>query len=221
MSDKQIVVPEGMRKSAEMAAMELRCDAPYEQTIRVGLEAALLWLTEELGKSDGIAPMLGGTYQDGWVAAWRHIIRLFDPNFIARKPEPKPFDPTLGGVLSGRTFTQEQADQIKERVQMNVHFMEKPEVASIPADNKGLYPNGGTYAYPSAEEIRDKILHDDFERDEASRKISSSVSKITTIQDLLLSEQDPQSEAFFRPNIHNKKIIEAYKRGLQAGKESK
>ena len=74
MSEKKIVVPEGMLK----AAMESSCQSQYGGVrVKESLEAALRWLSEELEKSDGLAPMLNGTYQDGWRAAWRHIGRMF------------------------------------------------------------------------------------------------------------------------------------------------
>jgi hypothetical protein len=41
------------------------------------------WQSEELAKSDGIAPCLGGTYHDGWVGAWRKISRMY----LAPEPE--------------------------------------------------------------------------------------------------------------------------------------
>lgn len=52
------------------------------------LEAALRWFVDELGKSEGNAPMLNGTYQDGWNGAWRHIRRMF---LRSRPVEPEAF----------------------------------------------------------------------------------------------------------------------------------
>ena len=43
------------------------------------LKAALQWLVDELSKSEGMSPMLNGTYQDGWNGAWRHILRFLAP----------------------------------------------------------------------------------------------------------------------------------------------
>lgn len=57
MNEKKIVIPDGMMK----AAMESSCKSQYGG-VRVTLEAALRWLSEELEKSDGLAPMLNGTY---------------------------------------------------------------------------------------------------------------------------------------------------------------
>jgi len=80
MSEKEYVVPEGMLKAWEDAYYnvdgETRSGSFKSGYVRA-LKAALRWLGDELDKSDGIAPMLGGTYQDGWVGAWRHIRRMF------------------------------------------------------------------------------------------------------------------------------------------------
>lgn len=46
-------------------------------------------------------------------AEW--IRRMYDA------PDP-PFDPSLGGCLTGRTFTQKEADLIKEYIQRCVHL---------------------------------------------------------------------------------------------------
>jgi hypothetical protein len=85
MSEKKYVIPEGMLKAWENAYYDIEGklhSGSFKSGYVRALEAALCWLDEELGKSDGIAPMLSGTYQDGWVGAWRHIRRLF------RAPEP-------------------------------------------------------------------------------------------------------------------------------------
>ena len=80
MSEKEYVVPKGMLKASTKAYWETQTG---DKELEAVLKAALRWLDEELGKSDGIAPMLGGTYQDGWVGAWRHIRRMF----LAAEPE--------------------------------------------------------------------------------------------------------------------------------------
>lgn len=90
MSEKKIVVPGGMHRAAvewlllyenfKIDTLEPSTSTPEQQAngrASVVLEAALRWLYEELGKSEGISPMLNGTYQDGWNGAWRHIRRLF------------------------------------------------------------------------------------------------------------------------------------------------
>ena len=83
MSDKKIAVPREML----IAALAFRDKADLHDDgkrlhingwyIEGLLGAAVGWLEEELGKSEGISPCLGGTYQDGWNGAWRHIRRMF------------------------------------------------------------------------------------------------------------------------------------------------
>ena len=77
MSDKKYVVPEGMLKAAcEHSPYRRRTD-PDEGLILPLLTNAVRWLAEELDKSDGCSPALNGTFQDGWIAAWRHFQRMF------------------------------------------------------------------------------------------------------------------------------------------------
>jgi ribosome modulation factor len=75
MAEKKINIPDGMWKSAYNATVMMG-KSREECTTKV-LEAALRWLDGELEKSDGQSPLIGGTYQDGWIGAWRHIRRMF------------------------------------------------------------------------------------------------------------------------------------------------
>ncbi len=93
MSEKQYVIREGMLKAA--LSVYDPANSGYTPLVAKGererntgriaeaLEAALRWLDGELAKSDGQSPSLGGTYQDGWIGAWRHIRRTF----FAPQPE--------------------------------------------------------------------------------------------------------------------------------------
>lgn len=58
------------------------------------------------------ADTAGSKAQFQW-AAREWIRRMYDA------PDP-PFDPSLGGCLTGRTFTQKEADLIKEYIQRSV-----------------------------------------------------------------------------------------------------
>jgi len=122
MSVKKIVVPEGMREvfhKAENHDGYKWDDAVLDHM----LEAALRWLDGELEKmipkktSDlryYRSPSMADTYQDnGYKLAITAVRRMF----LA----VGAFDPSLGGVLSGRTFTREQLDAIKEYLEGAVH----------------------------------------------------------------------------------------------------
>jgi hypothetical protein len=78
MSTAKIRVPEWMLKAVRNAIFTDFTAVASEPQIMTVLESALLAQREELGKSCGLSPMLNGTYQDGWTAAWRHIHRLYD-----------------------------------------------------------------------------------------------------------------------------------------------
>ena len=69
------------------------------------LKAALQWLVDELSKSEGMSPMLNGTYQDGWNGAWRHILRFLAPGSDAGI---KPFK--CGSGEMGTLYWSKDAD---------------------------------------------------------------------------------------------------------------
>lgn len=66
------------------------------------LQSALACLVEEMKKSEGMYPCLSGTYQDGWCAAWRHIIHMFS------QPEPEIPEEIKDFLFVGGNSTAEQ-----------------------------------------------------------------------------------------------------------------
>jgi len=93
MADR-VVVPKEMLKAAMVTARRL--DSPAtESHYRIVVEAALRWFCDDLSKSDKISPALNGTYQDGWLGAWKHIQRIF----LAPKPEVICTDDSLNDGL--------------------------------------------------------------------------------------------------------------------------
>jgi hypothetical protein len=58
-------------------------------------------------------------------------------------PDPEMFDSSLGGRLSGRTFTQKQADAIKEYVQRSVHPSYREKKQEVPEEIKDLMETVG------------------------------------------------------------------------------
>jgi hypothetical protein len=74
----KVKIPSEMLKAATCNLdMARPIDAQQFYDRKAAIESAVRWLVDELGKSEGISPMLNGTYQMGWNAAWRHIRRMF------------------------------------------------------------------------------------------------------------------------------------------------
>ena len=121
MTDKRVVVPEGMLEAGRKALYEdgfSRSDA-LGAAVAVILEAALNWLCENppiLPDNEWVSCWSVGKLHDGYDNAT--IMRCLFKR-IFRAPDP-PFDPSLGGCLTGRTFTQKEADLIKEYIQRSV-----------------------------------------------------------------------------------------------------
>lgn len=124
MSETKIQVP------SEMLDAALPCYLPDRSLVRSILESALRWLSEnpivpneadvmeilqERVRSHHIS---GEEYCAIPPATVRFVIREWQRRmFLAEEA----FDPSLGGVLSGRTFTREQFDAIKEYLEGAVH----------------------------------------------------------------------------------------------------
>jgi hypothetical protein len=70
-----------------------------------GLKAAVRWLYDEMKINEGNAPMLGGSYQDGWNGAWRHLLRLF-----SAPASESPYDAIMDAALNSAP---EEADGVK------------------------------------------------------------------------------------------------------------
>ena len=100
MSEKKIVVPDEMLKEA-LAHVDVSDLYGYDrvEATKSVVKAALLWQRKELGKSCDISPLLGGTFQDGWIAAWKHVHRMYDAPELEVPEEIK--DLLLPNIESG------------------------------------------------------------------------------------------------------------------------
>ena len=114
MGEKKYVVPEGGLKAA--------CDAwttnqlTIEGRCREVLYAFIRWQSEDPPVPTGEQVEALTQYLDGrgltsedYYAEW-----------VRRMYLAPQFDPSLGGTLCGRTFTQDEADAIKDYIQMSV-----------------------------------------------------------------------------------------------------
>ena len=120
MTDKRVVVPEGMLE-AVVDAWDIHAETIVDQCDNIA-QAVLLYQREHppVPTDEQAAEILNKAYADTagslapfqW-AAREWIRRMYDA------PDP-PFDPSLGGCLTGRTFTQKEADLIKEYIQRSV-----------------------------------------------------------------------------------------------------
>lgn len=82
----------------------------YWANTNAGVEASILWLVGELRKQRN-------SNTNEWQAGYNVALKDIEEMFVT------PFDPSLKGKLSGYTFTQYEANLIKEYIQMSV----KPE----------------------------------------------------------------------------------------------
>ena len=120
MSETKIQVPVGMSEAFHKAENHegFKWD---DAVLDAMLSAALRWLSENppiLPDNEWVSCWSVGKLHDGYDNAT--IMRCLFKR-IFRAPDP-PFDPSLGGCLTGRTFTQKEADLIKEYIQRCVHM---------------------------------------------------------------------------------------------------
>jgi hypothetical protein len=125
MSDKKILVPEGMLTTVEFVALG-RTMPRGGSILSDILEAALLWLDDELDRLVKGDPYINDSFcfyrsetlyesavRSGFNKAIAEVRRIF----LSTEPEER----NVFQLLKGRTFTQEEADMVYDYVQRSVH----------------------------------------------------------------------------------------------------
>lgn len=123
----EYVVPEGTMSAVTTAVVDRSRYQipPYIQEI--ALEAAIEWLSKNpiIPTREQAARLRTEYHAEHGIWEEEHFVIWIVNQWQRRmflKPH-KPFDPSLGGVLAGRTFTQEEAKAIKDYIQMSVRGM--------------------------------------------------------------------------------------------------
>lgn len=186
-----ISVPDGMMK-AVVATYANRRGAYSEKATRADLEAALRWLDRKLNHMEqGFWPSndsaeIARTRVEGFKYAIAEVRRMF------LAPERPPISEWTKH-LSGYTFTQEEADAIKDYVQT--------AVGRVRAGFNGE-PTLSNPEYFDALKVVTSAPH---------RIMEAEV--LEEIKDLILPDIE---SGFFKPEVSNQRLIEAYRRGLKA-----
>ena len=138
--------------------------ANQEQTEAISrvLEAFIRWQSEELAKSEGMSWMLNGTYQEGFVAAWKKITHMYDSH--APEPEVDRIDyyyrtgggeyVLIGSAAPGQPF---------------IH--NAPPEPSVPEEIKGLLWKGKTnhFQLDNINSAHDWLVNEAFRRGKESK----------------------------------------------------